>query len=384
MIRPPALRLTEAKVLGPKGLEDRDLILRDGRITDDPSETRDVALPGLWLLPGIIDLHGDGFERQLAPRRGASTDIRIGLQAVETEVAAAGITTAWLAQFWSWEGGMRGPDFAKTLAVALQETRGRHRLDLRMQLRFERTMLEDISAATDLVTRYGIDYVVFNDHLPHDHLAAGKTPPRLTGSALKAGRSPEAHHTLMASLAANCDTAPVHVAKMAAHLSRQGVRLGSHDDADAAERTHWAHHGLSISEFPVSQSAAQAANVSAAPVVMGAPNIVRGGSHKRGGLAAHELVDAGFVDALASDYHYPSLAAAALTLVDRGGIDLATAWHLISSGPAAIMGLHDRGNLAPGQRADVIVMCPTQRRVVGTLCQGIPVLALAELAVALA
>jgi alpha-D-ribose 1-methylphosphonate 5-triphosphate diphosphatase len=102
---------------------------------------------------------------------------------------------------------------------------------------------------------------------------------------------------------------------------------------------------------------------------MGAPNLVRGGSHK-GNVSAVDLVAMGLVDALASDYHYPSLRRAAFLLADGGICDLATAWGLVSSGPAHLLGLTDRGAIQPGLRADLVVLAPETRRVVATMAEG--------------
>jgi alpha-D-ribose 1-methylphosphonate 5-triphosphate diphosphatase len=102
---------------------------------------------------------------------------------------------------------------------------------------------------------------------------------------------------------------------------------------------------------------------------MGAPNVMRGGSHN-GNAGAGAMVEAGCVDALASDYHYPSLVAAPFHLSDAGICDLATAWGLVSSGPARILGLADRGALHPGLRADLVVIDPDTRRVMATVAGG--------------
>jgi alpha-D-ribose 1-methylphosphonate 5-triphosphate diphosphatase len=103
-------------------------------------------------------------------------------------------------------------------------------------------------------------------------------------------------------------------------------------------------------------------------VIMGAPNLVRGGSHA-GKVAAGDLVAEGLVDALASDYHYPSPARAAFRLV-RDGMDLARAWALVSEGPARLLGLDDRGRLEPGLRADLVVVEAESHTIVGTIAGG--------------
>ncbi|MFP5509414.1 MAG: alpha-D-ribose 1-methylphosphonate 5-triphosphate diphosphatase [Alphaproteobacteria bacterium] len=346
-----SLTLTGAEVLRPDGLSHAPLCLTEGLIVDKP-QPRCVDLTGFRVLPGIVDVHGDGFERHLAPRRGAMRDLGQGLAATEAELAANGITTAMLAQFWSWEGGMRGPDFALRFLEALAAHRGLG-TDLRAQLRIETHLLDDHPALCATVARFGIGYVVFNDHLPHAALAAGKTPPRLTGQALKSGRSPDDHLALLHRLHAASDQVPAALDALAAQWRAAGVILGSHDDATAATRGIWRARGVAVSEFPETRDAALAARAGGDRIVLGAPNVVRGGSHS-GNVAAAALVADGLCDALASDYHYPAPRQAALMLADTLG--LPAAWALVSSGPAALLALTDRGHLTPGLRADLVVM----------------------------
>ena len=359
-----ALTLTGAEVLWPSGIGEGPLSLAGGLIVDQ-GQARQVDLRGCRILPGIVDIHGDGFERHLAPRRGAMRDLGQGLAATEAELAANGITTAVLAQFWSWEGGMRGPDFALRFLEALVGYRGLG-TDLRSQLRVETHMLADYPAIEAAVARFGLSYLVFNDHLPHAALAAGKRPPRLTGQALKGGRSPEAHLALMAELHALSGQVPEALDALAARLRARGVVLGSHDDATAQGRAAWQARGARVAEFPETQEAAQAARQDGGAVVLGAPNVVRGGSHS-GNVAAADLVAGGLGDALASDYHYPAPRLAALALA--GEIGLAAAWDLVSGGPARVLGLADRGRLKAGLRADLLVLDP-EGRVGATLAGG--------------
>jgi alpha-D-ribose 1-methylphosphonate 5-triphosphate diphosphatase len=346
-----ALTLTGAEVLHPEGLRHAPLSLAGGVIVSAPQRVR-VDLTGCRVLPGIIDAHGDGFERHLAPRRGAMRDLAQGLAATEAELAANGITTAMLAQFWSWEGGMRGPDFALRLLAALDGYRGLG-TDLRVQLRVETHLLQDYPAIEAAVARHAIPYLVFNDHLPHAALAAGKRPPRLTGQALKSGRSPEDHLALMQQLQAQSAQVPAALAGLTARLAAAAVLLGSHDDRTPEDRATWRARGVTISEFPETLAAAAAARAQGDHIVLGAPNVVRGGSHA-GNVAAADLVRAGLCDALASDYHYPAPRQAALMLADELG--LARAWDLVSARPAALLGLPDRGRLRPGLRADLVVL----------------------------
>ncbi|WP_372609451.1 alpha-D-ribose 1-methylphosphonate 5-triphosphate diphosphatase [Aquicoccus sp.] len=363
-----ALTLEGAQVLRPDGPDAAPLAIAGGVVTEAPAG-RAVDLSGYMILPGIVDIHGDGFERHVAPRRGAMKDMGGGIVACASEMATGGITTGVLAQFFSWEGGLRGPEFSRAMLEALSDVRGRAEVDLRVQLRLETHLLDLYAEFESQVDGFGVDYVVFNDHLPHDRLAAGKRPARLAGTALKSRRSPEALLTLMQEMHARRGEVPGAVGALAARLAARGVRLGSHDDQSARDRTEWRARGCRIAEFPETLEAAEAARAGGDGIVLGAPNVMRGGSHK-GNASALDLIALGLCDALASDYHYPSLWRAALFLERAGVLDLAGAWALVSEGPARLLGLDDRGTLEPGRRADFVVLEPGSDRLVATFAGG--------------
>lgn len=362
------LDLTGAEVLLPGGLRVQTVSFAQG-VMQAEQVGRTVDLTGFLVLPGIIDLHGDAFERHLAPRRGAMKQMNEGLIAAEAELAATGITTAVLAQFVSWEGGLRGLDFADQVFGAIRATAPDVVTDLRAQLRFETHMLDLYAELPDRIRQWGLSYVVFNDHLPHDRLAAGKTPKRMVGQALKAGRNPDVHLAMMQGMHARGGEVPAALDALCAILAEAGVQMGSHDDQTSEDRAIWRGRGVRVAEFPETQAAAEAAHAAGDAVVMGAPNVVRGGSHN-GNLSAVDLIAMSMCDALASDYHYPSPRRAALMLADTGLCDLAAAWHLVSAGPAKVLGLADRGTLAPGMRADMVILHKDSRRVAATLAGG--------------
>ena len=360
------LLLQGAQVLWPDGLAEGDLAVSDGMFASG-SHGRSVDLSGFRILPGIVDIHGDGFERHLAPRRGVMKDFGEGLRSVDAELAANGITTAVLAQFWSWEGGMRGPEHAARLVDGLKTTPD-VRVDMQVQLRFETHMLDDYEAMEALIDCGGITYVVLNDHLPHDALIKGKKPPRLTGQALKGGRSPEAHLAMMQAMHNRTEEVPAALEGLAARLRAKGVIVGSHDDNTIAGRTWFRSIGVEVSEFPETEETARFAQDGGDQVILGAPNVVRGGSHA-GKVSAVDLIGQGIGVALASDYHYPAPRQAALALADQ--IGLGSAWALVSSGPAGVLGLSDRGQIEFGLRADFVVL-DDLNRVVATFVRGQP------------
>lgn len=145
--------------------------------------------------------------------------------------------------------------------------------------------------------------------------------------------------------------------------------MASHDDYSTDRRDYFRGMGARICEFPLSEEIGKEARAAGDYVVMGSPNVVRGGSHL-GWASAAVLAEAGICNILSSDYFYPAMARAALIMAGRGVLDLPSAWALISSNPAAATGLTDRGVIALGKRADIVVVEPETGRAVLTVARG--------------
>ncbi len=344
------------------------LTVANGQISSGDSLSR-LDLTGYDILPGIIDLHGDAFEHHLAPRPTAPLPIEMGLVGTDRDAAAYGVTTAWMAQSWSWEGAQRGPDFAETFMAAHHDYKARMLTDLRVQIRCETYTVDTQDRLIETVREFGIDYVIFNNHLDEAVEIARTDPERIANWAARAGRTAQEHMDIVNATRAHNRQVPRYLCNLATAFDNLGVRYGSHDDADAQTREYYALIGAKICEFPTQRSAAALAKTSGDPVIMGAPNVVRGGS-QAGNISAVMLIREGLCDALVSDYHYPTLAQAALTLSDNGVLDLAAAWALISTNPARIMGLRDRGVLEPGRRADLVIMNRETRQIEATMAGG--------------
>ncbi len=349
------------------GLVPGRVSMAEGLICAEPVGRR-VDASGFLILPGIVDAHGDGFEHHVAPRRGVTNDIALGLRAAEAEMAAQGITTGVVAQFMSWEGGLRGAEFADRVFEGLRAIPPGTSIDLIRQLRFEIGLLDEYAALPARLADWGVRHIVFNDHLPHERLAQGRNPPRLTGQALRAGRSPEAHLAMMQDIHARFDEVPGALDTLCQQLQARGIWMGSHDDRSAEDRRIWRARGVVVAEFPETRAAAEAARAGGDRTVLGAPNLVRGAS-QRGNVSARDLVSDGLCDALASDYHYPAPRRAALWLVDQG-LSWTKAWGLVSEGPARVLGLHDRGQITAGMRADLVILEADSRRVAASFARG--------------
>ena len=363
----PPLRLVGASVLREGQMQKRSVALQDGVIAKGPLP--EVDLTGYLILPGIIDLHGDAFERHIAPRPSAPFPLETGLHATDRDAAANGVTTAWLAQSWSWEGGHRSPDAAEDMMEAMASLRPHLMTDLRLQLRVETHTVDTADRLLAAVRRHGIDYVVFNNHLDEALHLAQSRPTELALWAAKSGRSPEAQLALVEATRKQSPQVPRFLCRLAEAFDTLGVHYGSHDDPDGETRERFSMIGARICEFPTARSAAALARAVNDPVLMGAPNVVRGGSQS-GNIAATDLIRRGLCDALVSDYYYPALSRAAFRLVDDGLAELPAAWAMISTRPAEILHMADRGVIAFGKRADLCVVNEETRRIEATLVEG--------------
>lgn len=363
----PPLRLTGARVLRDGIMQDRTVAIADGRI--DSGAFPAIDLRGYYVLPGIVDLHGRAFTRHIAPEPSAPFAIHTGLASADREAAANGVTTAWLAQSWSWEGGMHGPDFVEDLLDALALYRADALTDMRVQIRYETHEHDSADRLLAAVRRYGIDYVMFNNHINEALQKAQMNPADLGLWAQRSGKTSRELLMIVNDAMDRTREVPRRLSRMAEAFDTLGVQYGSHDDPDAETRETFSMIGAKICEFPMTRAAASVAKAVGNPVIMGAPNVVRGGS-QAGNVAAVALVRSGKCDALVSDFYYPALLQAAFRLVDDGVCDLPAAWALISQGPAQIMGLPDRGEIAQNKRADLVVINRSTRAVEATICGG--------------
>jgi alpha-D-ribose 1-methylphosphonate 5-triphosphate diphosphatase len=327
---------------------------------------------GLLLLPGIVDIHGDAFERQIQPRPDAVFEHAIALADTDRQLVANGITTACHGLTFSWDGGLRGRKAALAMLDQVTAGRGHFQADHRIHLRFENHHIDGVRDALDWIGRGWISFVAFNDHLQSIARKAA-SPEKLASYAERARCDTGTFRARLAAAQRRSAEVPGAIAAIAAACRRHGIAMASHDDETRAGRLHYQEQEVCISEFPRTQEALAAAREFGNKVVMGAPNVLLGGSHC-GALGAAEAVRAGRCDILASDYYYPSLLHAPFRLAYRDQVcSLAHAWRMVSQQPAEALGLRDRGHIAGGCRADLLLVeasATGETRLVATIAAG--------------
>lgn len=326
---------------------------------------------GLITLPGIVDMHGDAFERQMMPRPGVDFPIDVALIDSDRQAIANGITTVFHATTWSWEPGLRGTENAHRLLDAIETIQPQLAADTRFHLRQEIFNLDAEPTIAEWLVTGRVDLLAFNDHMDMT-TSSMSNPKKRMRMVERSGLSEAEFDKLVGRVLARENDVPASIARLAAIARDHAIPLLSHDDKSPEQRSQFRAMGVDLAEFPINEETARAATEAGDFTVFGAPNVVRGGSHT-GWTSAADMVSKGLCSILASDYYYPAPLLAAFMLAADNILPLPQAWSLVSGNPAAATGLHDRGQITAGKRADIILVDarePVRPRVVAVLTNG--------------
>ena len=350
-IKAPLAAIRGGRVLRDGAWDDAPIHLASGSIVDDVIEGRWLDARDCLVLPGIVDFHGDAFERQIMPRPQVSFPLEVAMLDTDRQLAANGITTALHGVTHSWEGGLRGPETLRRLLPALDALSPRFAVDHKIHMRFECHHLEGETETLAWLNSGWITLLAFNDHLP----GMRRKPHKWKEWADRAHTDVPGFESRLETAAARSDEVPALIGRLATEAHRLGIPMASHDDSSIAVRDFYQQRACRIAEFPLIRDVAEHAQTHNSPVVCGAPNVLRGGSHV-GAPRAADLARDGLCNILASDYYYPAPLHAACRLAADGALPLERAWSLVSQNPAAALGLTDRGSIDAGRRADLIVL----------------------------
>ncbi|MBQ2260379.1 MAG: alpha-D-ribose 1-methylphosphonate 5-triphosphate diphosphatase [Loktanella sp.] len=337
------------------------LQITDGIITDIGTGSTvpvgAVDLGGDYLAPGLVELHTDNLERHLSPRPKVDWPYRAAIMAHDRELAGCGITTVFDAVrvgSITLDGDKGYAKYARQMAdeIITMRAAGALRISHHLHLRAEicsQTLAEELDEfSTD--DRIGIISIM--DHTPGQRQFAdvAKFEAYVRGKRNMSAEDFRGYIDFLYGLQAQLGDA--HEAATVAAAQRLGAVLASHDDTTPEQVATSHAHGVRLAEFPTTMEAADACHASDIAVIMGAPNLIRGGSHS-GNVAAADLAQADRLDILSSDYVPAALLLAAVRL---GLIwdDLPRGIATVTSAPAQAAGLTDRGQLAIGQRADLV------------------------------
>ncbi len=353
--------LANAEVIAPGGVFRGRVTLIGDKIAEVaeggevPAGAADCG--GDVIAPGLVELHTDNLERHIRPRPAVQWPHNAAIVAHDAELASCGITTVFDAiRVGSIEGtaGTGWSRYARDLADEVLAVRASGALKISHHLHLRAEVCSH--SLIDELAQFGPDdrvgIVSLMDHTPGQRQFAdiGQYATYMQGKYAMSDASFAEHVRTRQALGEK--VRDEHEAAAVAAAARFGAVLASHDDTLVEHVERSAGYGIALAEFPTTLAAARACHDHGIVVIMGAPNLIRGGSHS-GNVAAGELAEAGLLDILSSDYVPSALLYSAVKLGELWN-DLPRAMGTVSSAPARAAGLLDRGEIASGQRADLI------------------------------
>lgn len=319
-------------------------------------------LQGDYLLPGLIELHTDNLEKHMTPRPGVDWPSTSAVLSHDAQIVAAGITTVFDALSIgdvNPKGNRMQKLPAMLDAIATANAAGLTRAEHRLHLRCELCHPDTLSVFRDLVENPLVQLVSVMDHSPGQRQFALESKYREYYMGKYHLTTVEMDAFIVTQMANSREFSSRYRRAIVEDCLARGLSVASHDDATLAHVEESASYGMTIAEFPTTLEAARGCHRLGMGVLMGAPNIVRGGSHS-GNVAAADLAKEGLLDILSSDYYPASLLQAAFMLAARNegqrhnDCDLPRAVGMVSRAPAQAAGLNDRGEIRVGLRADLV------------------------------
>jgi alpha-D-ribose 1-methylphosphonate 5-triphosphate diphosphatase len=336
---------------------------------------RVVDADGCWVLPGLIDLHCDAIEKEVEPRPGTLFPLEMAFMQFEKKLAGHGITTMLHSLSLGVGLSLRGEHLVSEMIALIRACREEHAMIRHgIHLRYEVSHLTGMPLAERLIEERAIDYLSLMDHAPG--IGQYRKPGAFQRYVMK---NQGVGHEEVERIVAELEERRVQVdwaalRGLTASAREAGISVGSHDDdsRETVERSLGYH--ATISEFPLNLETAHYAAERGMHVCVGAPNVVRGGSHD-GNLNAADAIREGAATILCSDYHPPSLLQAIFTL-EQQGMPLEAAAAMATLHPARAIGRGGEiGSIEPGKAADLLIV--RKRRnvplVAATIVDGIVV-----------
>ena len=317
-----------------------------------------IDVEGDYVTPGIVEMHTDNMEKHFVPRPGVFWPNGLAAAlAHDAQIASAGITTVYDSICAGSVYGVkdyRREIFPKVIqAVEEGVSSGAFRVDHHIHIRCELTGDELVDDVAPFADNPLVRLISLMDHTPGQR--QWRNLDNLKRYNLGSGeKSPEQHEE---DVAIRMEIGPANMQKnwpvIVEMFGSRGIPIATHDDTTEDDVEAGVRSGAVISEFPTTVIAAEAAKRRGLATIMGAPNVVRGGSHS-GGVSAAELATLGLLDGLSSDYVPASLLQAVLKLNADYAIPFADAMAKVTWKVADMVGLSDRGRLVPGKRADIL------------------------------
>ena len=353
------LVLSNARIVLPDEVVLGSVVVRDGRIAEvsEGAARTGEDMNGDYIIPGLVELHTDHIETHYAPRPGIRWNPKAAVQAHDAQIAASGITTVFDALRCGMDdfADLTGDDMGKLADAIVQSSaagtlRAEHFIHLRCEVSAP-DCLDTFEAFRELPA---IRMASLMDHAPGQRQFSSLEKYAEYYQKKLNLNDVEFRRFCAERVRQSEENSRSNRRAIAAASRGRNIVLASHDDATLAHVEEAVSDGVSVAEFPTTIEAALASREAGMAVLMGAPNLVRGGSHS-GNVSARELAERGCLDILSSDYIPFSLLQAGFLVSELiNGVSLPQGIAMVTRNPARAAGLTDRGAIEAGMRADLV------------------------------
>jgi alpha-D-ribose 1-methylphosphonate 5-triphosphate diphosphatase len=352
-----------------------DLAVRDGKIVtiaregdaanaadqliaaEDGGKPEVIDAAGRYVLPGLVDIHCDAIEKEVQPRPNTLFPLEMALIEFERKLPMHGITSMYHSLSLGVGLSLRGDHLLTQMIELIHRYRSRRAMIRHgIHLRYEVAHLAGLPIVERFVKERMVDYLSFMDHSPGQ--GQYKEPGSFERYVMKNQGVDINEVKLIVEdlLARQRQVDWSHLRMLGQIAAEQGISVASHDDDSPEQIREFKQFGVSVSEFPMNMETARYAREQNLHVCVGAPNVVRGGSHDKN-LRAADAIAAGAADILCSDYHPASLLTAVFRLAAENIVPLSEAVNMASLNPANALGTgHSVGSIEEGKEADLLIV----------------------------
>jgi len=361
--------IQKGKIVLPSGVIDGSIIIDNSRISriiedeyfvpvpTDHQDTEIIEADGCYVMPGLVDFHGDMLEQAIQPRRKVFFPPNLALYSTQAQFLAAGITTIFHPVSFAGEPGLRSNEMGNEIVREIARFREnqtsmlRHFIHVRYEL-FNKTGLDvvgrifeeglaDLFSVMDHSPRYS-RFESYPEYKNYVEKNSTFTAEELEAYAQKQWEMPEGVDSEVEE-------------ELLELVAKYRIPFATHDDDSPLRVDTYRPKGASISEFPLNETTARYAMNNNMYAVVGAPNLLRNKSHSDNLSARYAIIN-GLANIICSDYYCFALLASAFILFEEG-LSLNEAAAYVSLHPAKAVGLDDRiGSLEEGKEADIILV----------------------------
>lgn len=338
------------------------VVVEDGLITEvgrGRAPERGIDCAGDFLMPGLVEIHTDHLEAHYMPRPKVAWNTQSAVCAYDAQIAASGITTVFdslrIGEDWyETRTGVGSMVFEFAAVIQAAGAAGCLKAEHLTHIRCEIPAPDATETLAKFLDQFSVHLISLMDHTPGQRQFRN-LEKYFEYYGGKSGKSPaEVNEVVKFRQSVGSTRAAQNKPLIVEIAKKHGITMASHDDTTVEDVKESVDAGITVAEFPTTLASASASREYGMATVMGAPNVVRGGSHS-GNVSAQLLADEGLLDMLSSDYVPASLLLGAMRLQDSPGIEgLPGAIRLVSKNPADALGLTDRGAIAVGKKADLL------------------------------